>query len=211
MRLIALGAVVWSLSAGGAFAADRDKKKSPAPSSVLMKSYNALVKSKSYRTSLKIVGGVTDRKDHRVGRPTVKQNYSAEILTSKSTPIMRVDSPSAYRSPNGGAIRDGGVWRRIMAARNGRRLDRLFAFPEIVMRQALKHRKSAAWVPVKSKKKKTKKEKTKKKERDGKKRSKTTVGEADDSFPGYIRVVAPPKEALKHFIDVERSGCISGG
>ena len=194
----------YGLSGGATSFAAGGKEKPPTASSVLTQSYKALLKSKGYRVSLAVVGGVSERKDHRVSKQTVRQKDRAEGVTS-SKPIMRVDFPKAYRTPSGGAINHGGgIWRHIMSDRKGRRLDRLFAFPEMVMQQALKYRKNSEWVAMKSKKKPNKK-------RSSKKRGKTAVAKPDEGLPGYIRVTMPPKEARKHFLEVERSGCISGG
>ncbi len=224
---LAAGVVGWglwvlSLGALGTSAANADQRKDvPAPASILAQAYKNLVKSGSYETTIAITGGVTKRDDHKVTHPTVRQNYEAAVVTSPRRPIMKVTRPRAYRTPSGGAIESAGIWRNIHSDRQGKRMDRLFAFPETVLARALKHKRAAEWVERSKKKKKgAKRSKGKKDEKlssdaKTKKKGKTSVAKGRDAekppLPGYIRVNAPTKEALQHFIEVENSGCFGGG
>ena len=86
------------------------------------------------------------------------------------------------------------------------------------MQRALKYKKRAEWVDTGRKKRSKKRsgEKSSKKSKKSKSSTRTEVAgraksKAVTVFPGTIRVEAPTTEALKHIIEVENSGCLSGG
>ncbi|MBI4583587.1 MAG: hypothetical protein HY717_06165 [Planctomycetes bacterium] len=147
----------------------------------------------------------------------------------------------AYRTPKKGVSYIDGMWRPILAHRPGVRLDRLFAFPEDILVQAAKHSKTARWLEDAVAKEESSeasandeededdddeededdvdkdpgkdKDKAKGKEKASHKTTAVTKKSAAQlaSMPRVLRVEAPPKEALNHFLQVEKSGCVSGG
>ena len=199
------------------------KRKTPSASKILAESYKNLVKAKSYRAKFAVVGGVTESKVHAVTAKTVNDTYTGVVQGR----VMEVSKPRSYRTQKSGAIRKDGRWKSLLAARDGARMDRLFIWPQVVMQRAMRYKGSAEWIDTKKdkkdkKKRKTRKSSKKKSGRSSTSRGKTAVAKKGDSetttatttttyFPGTIRVEAPPREALKHVIEVENSGCLSGG
>ncbi len=187
------------------------EKKPPSPRKVLVKALKNLQKSGSYRTRVRVSGGVTERKDHKVLTPTVARSYEGEVFGR----VMKVSHPSVFRTAKQGAIRTGGTWKSLLAAREGVTLDRLFLFPDQILAKAVKHSKTAQWVESKSAKSKKKKKESDADEKDGDKNSGRTVvvKKKGDSvpFPGRIRVEAPAKESLQHVLTVQNSNCFGAG
>lgn len=187
------------------------KTKTPSATKILQESFNNLVKAKSYRARISVVGGVTQSKTHKVTARTVNDTYTGAVYGQ----VMEVSSPRSFRTPwQRGAIKKDGRWKNLVAARDGARMDRLFVWPQVVMQRALKYKSSATWID-RNKKKSSGKKSSKKKISKKSKSSKTGVAKGDDEdtvyFPGTIRVEAPTREALKHVVEVENSGCLSAG
>ncbi len=147
----------------------------------------------------------------------------------------------AYRTPKKGVSYVDGMWRPTLAHPQGVRMDRLFAFPEDILVQASKYAKTAQWLEDSVPKdegtkasaddeedvddeesddeedddKEASKDKEQEKAKE-KARHKTTAVIKKEaaklaSMPRVLRVEAPTKEALEHFLKVEKSGCVSGG
>ncbi len=190
------------------------KRKTPSASKILLESYKNFVKSKSSRAKISVVGGVTESREHKVSARTVNDTYTGAVHGR----IMEVSNPRAFRTQKSGAIRKDGRWKSLLAARDGARMDRLFIWPQIVMQRALRYKGNAEWIDTNKSKKKKKSSKSSRKKsgKSSTSRSKTAVAKRGDTdtttyFPGTIRVEAPTKEALKHVIEIENSGCLSGG
>jgi len=223
------------LLAGEAMAggAKIQKADGPSPGKVLRESVKKFVKANSYRVKAEIVGGFSDREDHKVTDGKVKEAYEAEVYGK----LMHLPKEKAFRTGKTGAAYVDGAWRYIQSNLKTVRFQRLFPYPRVLLGRALASSRTARWVqhkkaPVnlleggddgkvdkkKSKKKKKKKRKIKKK----KKSSSATVVEKDtvakkaetktdpNAFR-FLRVDAPPKEALRHFIEVQNSHCFGVG
>jgi hypothetical protein len=183
----------------------------PSAEGILQDSYRNLVKSESYRVKISVVGGVTQSNVHEVSSKTVDDTYIGKTYGG----VMEVPSLKAFRTESGGAIRKEGRWKSLLAAQDGARMHRLFIWPQIVMQRALSHKSSAEWIDrERSAKEDTGKNGTKKSGA-ASISSKTTIAkkgsETAARFPGRIRVEVPTAEALKHVVEIENSGCLSGG
>ncbi len=193
------------------------KRKTPSASKILLESYKNFVKSKNYRAKISVVGGVTESKAHKVSAKTVNDTYAGAVHGR----VMEVKSPRSFRTQKSGAIRKDGRWKSLLAARDGARMDRLFVWPQVVMQRALRYKGTAEWIDTNKdkNKKKSRKSSRKKSGKSSTSRGKTAVAKKGDTettttttyFPGTIRVEAPTREALKHVIEIENSGCLSGG
>lgn len=187
--------------------------ETPSASKILEESFKRLVESKSYRTKISVEGGVTQSRLHKLSTKTVDDTYIGTVYGG----VMQVSNPRAFRTPTSGrgVIRKDGQWKQILAAKDGARMDRLFIWPQILMRRALKHKSTAAWIDNGNRGTKHVSKKEQKKSSSTSRRGRTGVtrtGEDEASrFPGTIRIETPTREALKHVIEVENSGCLSGG
>lgn len=188
--------------------------KTPSASKILAESFKRLVNSRSYRTKISVEGGVTESRQHKLSTTTVNDTYIGTVHSG----VMQVSNPIAFRTPTSGrgVIRKDGKWKQILAAQDGARMDRLFIWPQIIMQRALKYRSTAEWIEGgKSGKKQASKKRAKREASDTPRNGRTSVVRTGDEtttyFPGTIRVETPTREALKHVIEVENSGCLSGG
>ncbi len=206
---------------GAAVAGPPAGSKRPAAGKVFRQVWRNFKKAKSYEVSVKIEGGISGTPDHAIKTRTVNENYSGEVYGSlMHHPAM----PRAFRTPKSGAIFTGTGWKNILADRQGVRLDRLFSFPQTLFDRAGRYVRFAEWVESASGSEEEKPAEIKlvgdEKEADeekaaGKEKGRTVVkssGKKEDvDLPRFIRIETPPKEALKHFIEVENSGCMSVG
>jgi hypothetical protein len=206
-----------SLLAVGSPASGAPKKKPPSPSKQLKSAYTKINRAKSYRVSASIVGGVSDNEQHKMNQRTVAESYEAEVYRK----VMHVTNLKAYRTPKKGTLLAEGVWKNLLADRDGKKCDRLFPFPEVLLVRALRYARAAKWVkdpdadPEEEKDKPDKPARGEDEEEVGESSGRTEVaGTAEDEdgdLPRYIRVDTPVKEALTHVLEVESSGCLSGG
>jgi len=213
------------------------KKKIPSPQKQLLTAYKNLLKQKSYRSTLTVEGGLSRTKDHDLYQKAVSATYNGEVYRN----LLHVTNMKSFKTGKKGVRYIQGGWRSIHADRQGKMLDSFFKFPQDVLRQALRHvKRSGKWVEPaaddeaadeddddKGKGKGKGKGKAKGKDRDkdeaknkskGKGKGRTAVGEkrgskGDDDVrvPRVLLVEAPIKEALEHYLTVEKSGCLGGG
>ena len=187
----------------------------------------ALAKAESYKVGVDIEGGLSDRPDHEVTETTVREAYEGEVFGALMH-VPNVDSKvltglKAFRVRNtrkGVAYIDG-AWRNILSHKETTLLDRLFAFPEVLLDRALVNGAKAEWVKDEEEEKSAEEagddaEAKKAAEEAPKPASgKTAVLKkkpADEGpQPHIVRVEVPPKEALTYFTEVQNSGCMSGG
>lgn len=194
--------------------ATRKPKRPPTPGKQLVTAYKNLVRTKSYQVSVSIRGGISDNPEHRIVRHAVRESYTARVYRQ----VMHIPAMKAYRTATGGAHLWNGAWKNILANRHGVKCHRLFVFPEVLLRRALRHAKRAKWVSGTGV---TVAEKTPKAEgsprgHPARSTGRTVVRSKGDesheaSLVRFIRVETSLKEALRHVLEVENSGCLSGG
>ena len=208
-------------------AAEKDKndakKDLPSAGGYLKLVLSNLKKVKSYRVALTVEGGTSDEANHKITQRTVHQSYRGNVYQNT---MMHVPAHKVYRTLKKGVRYTRGDWRNILADRQGVLLDRLFDFPFMVLVKAARHSKKAEWVEKpksrekkssrKSRKSQKKKKSSKQDDDEDGKRGRTVVRRSKSkrtrtSLPSVIRVEVPREVALKHFLTVERSGCIGGG
>jgi hypothetical protein len=219
--------IATSVGGGPQAAAGRrsSRVKVPSPTKALQTAFKKLAKSKSYAVKVTVNGGLSDKEDHALVQRTVAESYAGEVYGP--TRLMHVPAEKVYRFPTKGVAYIDGVWRNILSHRRTVLLQRLFKFPEIVLRRALANApRTGRWLDLPE----AGGEKGKEAEADdpsgestGKEPAgKTAVGGAspgntakdgsgDAPQPRIVRVEAPPKEALEHFLEVQNSGCMSAG
>ncbi|MEE8141926.1 MAG: hypothetical protein V3T77_02385 [Planctomycetota bacterium] len=175
-----------------------EMEKQPNPLKVLKKMSRNLASTRGYKVNCEIRGGVSKAPDHQISEQSVGLNYAAQMYGN----IMRVPKMNAYRSPNNkGAIRSGGMWYRLASVPDGRKLDRLFPFPNKVLSAALKNPKRIQWLEDKTPEEIVV-------EGDG---HTGVVKKKYGGHPTRLLVEIPDKVALQYFVDVENSGAVSGG
>jgi hypothetical protein len=215
----------------------------PRPDARLLEAVKGLKAHPGYKVRMSVTGGLSDRADHAVTTLTVNDQYGGEVFQGVMSVTSSPTYPfKAFRTPKKGVSYVEGMWRPILAHLQGVRLDRLFAFPEDVLAQALKHSRTARWADLEQRRAAASEDEEDEtndgiaededdagddeeveedegdEDQDAEaKRRKTEVVKEDKAspkrlaMPRLILVEAPVKEALQHFLQVEKSGCISGG
>ena len=176
-------------------------EKVPDPLKDLVQAAKNLTREarEGYAASVEVEGGLSKAKDHKLYTTTVRESYSGDIKGN----LMHVPSMRAFRTTEKGALFDGAQWYTLNAQLEGKKLDRLFEFPILLLANAVKNPKKIEWLPSTVKLPDTEREIS----------SGTTVEKELTKNQLYhrIRVEVPDKEALSYFIEVQNSGCLSGG
>ena len=205
---------------------EKAKLKQPSPVKVLQAAVKNLEKQKGYRVGIDILGGLSMTEDHAVSQKNVQSSYHGEVFG----PLMKVEDPKVFRTVKGGAAFIDGQWRHSLGDPKTVLLERLFAFPEVILAKALKNAPaSARWVKesetlvksdvvsipddriyIPSDDEETEAAAT---GRTVVAKKKPAVSPEEEFYKTYriIRVEAPPQEALQNFTEVQNSNCFGGG
>ncbi len=199
--LAILGVAIFALCAGPAAA---DETKAPNPMKALKSvTLNLLkeAKTEGYRANLDVSGGLSKSADHSLSSTTVRENYQGDIRGN----VMHVPSMKAFRTTSKGAVFDGSQWASLQGRVEGKKLDRLFAFPVQLLAKGLKNPKSIVWLPST--------EEAPEPVIVEEKKGLTSVAKklTQEQIYHRLRVEVPDKEALQYFVEVQNSGCLSGG
>lgn len=129
-----------ALYSGGLYAAP-DKRGDPAMA--LKRAARSLQKAKSYRASFSFRAGLSNHANHRIDQLCIRTYYSANVFRE----IMQVEAPQAFLYRGKGAIvcSESQRWRTVLATAEGRRLERLFAHPLEVLRDAVAKPTEIEW------------------------------------------------------------------
>jgi hypothetical protein len=138
------GLALW-LAPSGLLAEPAGKNaKRPDPGKQLASAYKTLSqKTKSYKVDVAILGGLSDNAEHKVTTANVRESYSGEVFRSQ---LMHVPQMKAFRTPTKSVGFFDGTWKDALQNPQGRLMDRLFAFPEIVLSRAVRYASTAEWV-----------------------------------------------------------------
>jgi len=208
---------------------DKAKLNVPSPVKVLQAAVKNLQKQKGYRVGVDILGGLSMTEDHAVSLKNVQCSYHGEVFG----PLMKVEDPKVFRTTKGGAAFIDGQWRQSLGDQKTVLLERLFAFPEVILAKALKNAPaSATWVKesetlvkadvvssggddrviIPSDDEETENSDSPK-GRTVVAKKKVAVSPEEEFYKTYriIRVEAPPQEALQNFTEVQNSNCFGGG
>ena len=201
--LAILGVAVVALCAGPVAA---DEAKAPDPMKVLKSVTKNLVKEarkEGYRATLNVEGGISKAADHSLWNTTVREAYEGDIRGN----VMHVPGMQVFRTSQKGAVFDGTQWAALQARADGKKLDRLFAFPVQLLSKGLKNPKKVTWLESTEEPEEVIEE-----EED---RGLTSVAKRQtltrEQMYHRLRVEIPDKEALQYFVEVQNSGCLSGG
>ncbi len=180
------------------------EEKAPDPLKVLKKATKNLVtqgKQSGYRANLEVEGGLSKTADHDLHMTTVRESYRGDIRGN----VMHVPSMQVFRQSSKGAIFDGASWAALQARVEGKKLDRLFAFPVQLLSTAIKKPQAIEWLESTEKPEVT--------ESEERTTGGTAVKKTLTTEQKYHRmlVTVPDKEALQYFVEVQNSGCLSGG
>lgn len=205
-----------------------DAEGLPKAASLLQKAKKELDRAKSLEVGLSVVGGLSTTEDHQISTLTVKKRYGGQIFTAGSDRILHESALKAWKTPKAGrgVIKESGGFIRLLSSVSGVEMDRLFAFPEKVMGDALKFSASAQWLPAEESEDSDDSEASEdvdddenggSEDDDPKSRGKTVVKHSGDEKPKVhgsrtLRVEATPKQALEIFnLQVNNSGCMREG
>lgn len=204
-RIVTTSLAVLLLAGIGLQAADTPSDGSaPDPIKALRsvnKDFLRLSSKSGYSTRLVIAGGMANSKDHKIIDQAVSEDYFGLVRGR----LMHMPEQKIFRTLDKGAQLDGDLWRVLQSTADGKKLDRLFSFPERVLMDATTKGNKVEWLESKAGPRKVKRETP---------RSGTAVGgssEEEQEIYHRLRVTLPEKVALQYFIEVQNSGCLSGG
>jgi hypothetical protein len=212
-----------------------EKPGRPQVADHLLSAYKNFARTTGYKVRMSVDGGISDNPEHTITNAVVRDTYIGEVYQNTMAVTKSTTFPfQAFRTLKKGVAFVEGMWRPVLAHPAGVRLDRLFPFPSNIMDLAAKYAKSAQWVEDSVDDEDEDEDGDEDETVDGddeedaeedvedpadkeKDKHKTTpVKKQQDksklaSIPRVLRVEAPTKEALEHFMLVEKSGCVSGG
>jgi hypothetical protein len=200
------------------------KGEEPSAGKQLLLAAKKLSDATSYEVALRVEGGLSNNAEHRLDSVTVRQSYRGGVYRNE---MMHVPQMKVYRTARKGVYATG---RSLLSDREGVLMDRLFSFPLDIVSKASKNAKQAQWVrkPVAEERSgvidlsdddedSAEGESVKEPDAGKKPGSRTVVVKPNQKtasaapMPRFVRVEAPPKEAVEHFVTVEKSGCFGGG
>lgn len=170
------------------------------PLTALKKLTRNLSKTRSYEASCTVEGGLSRKADHQLFQTTVREEYRGDIYGN----VMHLPSMKVFRTSSTGAISDGVQWYRLQALPEGKKLDRLFAFPAHLLVNAAKNPVKVEWIASEDD------EIVQLPPEKGKGRT-SVVKKKEERIPHVLRIQVPDKEAVQYFVEVQNSGCLSGG
>ena len=194
--------VALTFLSGGIVSAD-SAEKAPDARKALRKAAGDLTKHaarEGFTTRFAVDGGMSNKADHKIVDQAVTERYVGKTRG----PVMFLPERQIFRTPTKGAEFNGEFWRVLQSTAEGKKLDRLFAFPEKVLQEASRTAQSVEWLESKVPAKVVKKEKAS---------GRTAVGGSTHEEKVYhrMRATLPSEVGLKYFIDMQNSGCLSGG
>ncbi|MFQ5654991.1 MAG: hypothetical protein ACE5GW_09700 [Planctomycetota bacterium] len=180
--------------------ASAEEKKTPKPLKVLKKVTRNLAKTRTYRASCEVQGGLSKTKDHQISQMTVRESYQADIYKNN---LMYVPELKAYRTSSKGAIYDATTkrWYNTLSLPTGKKLERLFAFPLKILQEASTKPEQIEWLASPDDEEEVVEESE----------GRTAVVRKVHRIPHRMRVRVSDKIALERFTEVQNSGCLSGG
>jgi hypothetical protein len=125
--------------------------KQESAGSALRRAIKKMKKLKSYHTTARVVGGITQGKDpNRFSRGLANTTYNQDTYGG----LEMVTSPqkgfrprrSALTKPKG-VIKTGAIWKGMMSTEQGRLINRLFLPPESYMDTMYRIAKLGKWLP----------------------------------------------------------------
>lgn len=209
-------AAVFSVCTGILLAADAPRKKVPSPYSQLVKAAKALSKIKGFKTTLSVQGGLSNVADHKIHQFAVKETYHGDIYRG----LIHVSAQESFKTPRKGVRFIEGAWRNIHSDPQGKKLQTFFNFPQEVLKQALRHAKrSGRWLNADQAAAEAGKNPARQADEVELEESGRTVvskkrlseKEAEAIMPTIMLIETPTREALDHYLTVEKSGCLGGG
>ncbi len=179
-----------------------DDSAPPNPLKALKKATRNLVLEarQGYRAGCDVAGGLSTKADHSLTSTTVRETYRGDIHGD----IMSVPDMKVFRTDEKGAVFDGVRWYALQALPEGKKLDRLFAFPAHLLTTALRSPESIEWLPSTEEADVVEAE-------EGLGRTSVVKKLTQEQLYHRLRVKVPDKEALQYFVEVQNSGCLSGG
>lgn len=202
----------------------------PSPAAKLLEATKNLAKAGGYRTQLEVQGGLSKTPDHAIFQFAVRQSYDGQVHRE----MLHVPAMKTFKTAKKGVRYFEGYWRSVLADADGKMLNSFFNFPQQVLEQALRHAKTGEWIdaggvlaPAGEGATATdgaaggdsSPEVGENDDAKGAGGKTVVVGEGGDakstegarSLPRVMRIEAPTREALQHYIAVENSGCLGGG
>ena len=194
----------WMLAGAALQASDSGEENAPDPAKALRKVSKDFLRHSSksgYSAHLIISGGMANSSDHKIIDQAVSEDYFGLVRG----PLMHMPEQQIFRTLDKGAQFDGDIWRVLQSTADGKKLDRLFTFPERLLADATSKGNKVQWLESTVKPRKVIKREVP--------LGGTAVGSSEQEEMVYhrLRVTLPAKMALQYFIEVQNSGCLSGG
>jgi len=213
---ILLPAVLFTACTGLLFAEGSSRKKIPSPYSQLVKAAKNLSKIKGFKTTLTVQGGLSNTEDHKIHQFAVKETYQGDIYKG----LIHISAQESFKTPRKGVRFIEGTWRNIYSDPQGKKLQTFFNFPQEVLKQALRHAKrSGRWLDadqaaeagVANPAKPAEEIQLEESGRTIVSKKRLSDKEAEAIMPTVMLIETPTREALDHYLTVEKSGCLGGG
>lgn len=202
LRLINGALLLVFLASSAGFASKVVEERTPDPVKAVRaaaKDFLRLTAKQGYSTELTIAGGMANSADHKIVDQAVSEEYSGLVRG----PLMHMPEEQIFRTTDKGALFDGDIWRKLQSTADGKKLDRLFTFPERLLSEAAQKPTKVEWLESELEVAKGERKKP---------AGKTAVAEREDNrLFNKLRVTLSDKTALQYFIEVQNSGCLSGG
>jgi hypothetical protein len=157
----------------------------------------AMEARQGYAASCDVEGGLSKSADHALDvMTTVRESYEGEIRGD----VMHVPSMKVFRTSGKGALSDGVQWYALQARPEGKKLDRLFAFPVHILAEASEKPMKIEWLAS-----------TERVTEDSTEGNTSVAKQlTKEQLYHRLRVEVPDEVALRHFIEVQNSGALSG-
>ena len=125
--------------------------KQESASSALKRAIKNMKRLKSYHTTAKVVGGITQGKDpNRFSRGLANTTYVQDtygLLEMVTRPQKGFRPRRSQLTKPKGVVKQGSIWKGMMSCEEGRLINRLFLPPEAYMDTMYRIRKLGRWLP----------------------------------------------------------------
>lgn len=121
-------------------------EKTEAPARAVTRLARSFATLESYAAACEVKGGVGSYETGEITAASVSESWTSRVVG----PLARIDGGvDVYRPRQGaqpGTIREGTTWKGLNATEAGRKLDRLFLRPEVILAQVAQAKATARWI-----------------------------------------------------------------
>ncbi|GIW73170.1 MAG: hypothetical protein KatS3mg102_2712 [Planctomycetota bacterium] len=184
----------------------------PSPERACREAARALAAQQSFALAVQAEGGLADRPDKiRCEQALVRRSYAFELVR----PVLKVSEPEAFvlYGTYKGALKKGERWIQLLADSRGKEIPHLVRPPEKVLSEAARHaRTSGQWLERAADAERWSEQPRGGDDGDSRTTSREdAAGGGPPALPSALRVIGPWQVAEQLIVEVQNSGCLSGG